>query len=85
MARIMVQMTIKDEDFREGWQADKAELAGSIRATLHELNGDDGGVYVPAITGIKVGSGRDSETAHEAALATLRAETRHELSVTDNS
>lgn len=43
-------VTLPDEDASTGWGGDRSEVAASIRATLHELIGDDGGAYVPAVS-----------------------------------
>ena len=49
MPLFVTQVTVTDEQVREGWAGKSAEVAESIKATLHELIGDDGGAYVPAV------------------------------------
>lgn len=51
--RITVYMTMDSDDVTRGW-ADDAALEGTVKATLHELIGDDGGAYVPHVLGIDV-------------------------------
>ena len=46
MAHITVVMTLSDETVRDGWNSE-ADLLATVKATLHELNGDDGNVYQP--------------------------------------
>lgn len=53
MARITVYMTLPDEDIVTGWNSGAA-LEETVKATLHELIGDDGGAYVPYVFGIDV-------------------------------
>ena len=42
-----VLVTISADDLASGWAGNRDELGESIRATLHELIGDDGGAYEP--------------------------------------
>lgn len=51
--RITVHMDMDDRDVAAGW-ANDAELAATVRATLHELNGDDGDVYVPRVLDVEI-------------------------------
>lgn len=48
--QIAVTIDIADQDFAKGWNSDETELCESVKATLHELVGDDGAVYVPTVT-----------------------------------
>lgn len=52
--RVTVYMTMPEADIESGWGGDVGELEESVRATLHELVGDDGDVYVPHVLGIDV-------------------------------
>jgi hypothetical protein len=54
MARVTVYMTIADEDLAEGWGDLAGEFEASVKATLHEIVGDDGGAYVPHVLGVDV-------------------------------
>jgi hypothetical protein len=47
-------MTIADEDLAEGWGDLAGEFEASVKATLHEIVGDDGGAYVPHVLGVDV-------------------------------
>lgn len=47
---LTVDVTVEGDDLADGWGDDLAELAASVRATLSELVGDDGGAYVPTVT-----------------------------------
>lgn len=46
---LVVEVTVEGDDLAAGWGGDLAELAESLRATLGELVGDDGGAYVPTV------------------------------------
>lgn len=54
MAEITIRMRLRDDEVARGWGNDTSELAASIRATLHELNGDDGDVYVPTAVSVEI-------------------------------
>lgn len=56
MARLLINvyLTIDSADLHEGWNGDDNEFAKTVEATLHELNGDDGGVYVPTFVGLDI-------------------------------
>ncbi len=51
---VEVVLTLKPDDYSSGWGSDPAELAGSVRATVHEFIGDDGGAYVPHVVAVIV-------------------------------
>ena len=48
-ATVLVSVSIRDTELATGWGDDATEYAASIRATLHEVIGDDGGAYVPLV------------------------------------
>lgn len=54
MKRVTVYMLVSDEDLQAGWAGDEAEFEGSVKATLHEIVGDDGAAYVPKVLGVDV-------------------------------
>jgi hypothetical protein len=47
-ATVVVTVSIRDTELATGWDGDATEYAASIRATLHEVVGDDG-PYVPLV------------------------------------
>ena len=51
--RVTVTFHMPDADLEEGWP-DRNEFQETVKATLHELNGDDGGVYVPQNVWVEV-------------------------------
>ena len=51
MKRYTVTVTLTDHEVSEGWAGIDAEVVASIEATLHELNADNGQVYVPSVHG----------------------------------
>jgi hypothetical protein len=61
--RIAIYMTLPAEEVQSGWNGDVDELEGSIRATLHELVGDDGQVYVPRVFGIEADTEDEQDQA----------------------
>jgi hypothetical protein len=48
-ATVVVTVSIRDTELATGWDGDTTEYAASIRATLREVIGDDGGAYVPLV------------------------------------
>jgi hypothetical protein len=48
-ATVLVSVSIRDTELAAGWYGDATEYAASIRATLHEVIGDNGGAYVPLV------------------------------------
>lgn len=61
---ITVRMTITDEEFAEGWNDDAGELEDTVRATLHELIGDNGAPYAPHIDAVEV-TGSETQVDHD--------------------
>lgn len=49
MARINLILTVTDDDLAQGWAGDIHEFSESVRATLHEVIGDDGMPYMPRL------------------------------------
>lgn len=45
--KITVELTYLNEDVDTGWFGDERELGLSVLAALFEVQGDDGGAYVP--------------------------------------
>lgn len=46
---LTVTVSVSAKVFAEGWASDAGEFAASVRATLSELQGDDGGAYRPTV------------------------------------